>query len=180
MLFFINAYDYKHLLLFAGITHGDVSDTNLIVNCVDGELKPMCNSMETANDMFGIIDFGDMCVSCYIFEVAQIIRDFMATTYPTDCYSVAVNFLSGYLKHRPLNEYELDILFITILTALCQYHVIGEFEFKRQPDNEYSRMFSQEASQLIMDYHSASDIFVSNLKTNLKERNINVMNQDDK
>jgi hypothetical protein len=58
--------------------------------------------------------------------------------------------------------------------------VIGEFEFKRQPDNEYSRMFSQEASQLIMDYHSASDIFVSNLKTHLKERNINVMNQDDK
>lgn len=164
--------------LTKGIIHGDLSDLNLIVVCQDNHLRPLVNKTGTINDLFGIIDFFDLCVSCYIFEVAQVIRDFMVSINPPDCYSIGISFLSGYCKNRNLNRYELDMLFDAIMAGLCQYHVIGEYEFHRQPNNEYCRMGSKEASALITKYHSSSSIFVSQMSKLLEELNSNRINKN--
>lgn len=139
-------------------------DLNLIVNCKEHQLIPFTPSPPDAKKLFGIIDFGDMCISCYIFEVGQIIRDFMATTNPDNCYDVAQTFLSGYFRYRALNKKEINILFPTILTALCQYYVMGVYEFNRQPDNPTTKEGSEEAFQLVMKYYDSCDEFMLHIK----------------
>ncbi|CAC5369666.1 AGPHD1 [Mytilus coruscus] len=162
-----------------GIIHGDLHEMNLIVNWKDGQLQPHCHSSgnHTVKDLFGIIDFSSMCVSCYIYEVGQIICDFMVSTCPDNCYSVAVTFLSGYLKCRNLNQHELSILFISIMTTLCQYYVIREHKFHGQTNNEYATLGAKKAYHLIMAYHNMTDIFMSNLSKFLQnDFNIDLKN----
>lgn len=144
---------------------------NLIVNWKDGQLQPHCKASGNykVKDLFGIIDFSDMCVSCYIYEVGQIIRDLMVSTCPDNCYSVAVTFLSGYLKCRKLNQHELNILYFSIMTALCQYYVISEYKFHGQTDNEYAKEGAKEACQLIKAFHSMGDTFMSFLSEFLQK-----------
>ncbi|XP_063433092.1 hydroxylysine kinase-like isoform X2 [Mytilus trossulus] len=175
---FINLMEQNEEHFTRGLVHGDLHDMNLIVNWKDGQLQPHYNASGnyTVKDLFGIIDFGDMCVSCYIYEVGQIIRDLMVSTCPDNCYSVAVTFLSGYLKCRKLNQHELSILFLSIMTALCQYYVISEYKFHGQSDNEYVKEGAKEACQLIKAFHSMSDIFMSNLSKFLQsEFNIDLI-----
>lgn len=167
MIFFSTQINY-----LTGIINGDLHDGNLIVRFVDDKLVDISslnefdeyqsfhrdNNISAVRDLFGIIDFGETCISWYIIEVGQIIRDFMVSTNPDNSHAIA-------LKHRSINIYEADILFHTIMTALCQYYVVGEYEFLKQPGNVYTKSGSEEASDLLIKHYTNKDEFWANALT---------------
>ncbi|OWF44467.1 hydroxylysine kinase-like [Mizuhopecten yessoensis] len=136
--------------LSSGIIHGDIHDMNIIIHVENGKIRPIHQpAKETDSDRvkntFGIIDFGDVTFSKYVFEVSMVIRDAIVDVKSMDPIEIAGHFLGGYLKHRLLNCAELDVLFVCILVALCQYGVLGEHEYKLQPDNEYTKLGAEDA-----------------------------------
>ncbi|XP_033750897.1 hydroxylysine kinase-like [Pecten maximus] len=137
--------------LSSGIIHGDIHDMNIIVNIRDGKLRPIYQPNQEPGDSdsvkktFGLIDFGDVSFSRYVFEVSMVIRDTITDVKTIDPVEIAGHFLAGYLKHRPLNSVEVDVLFVCIQAALCQYIVLGEYEYKLQPDNAYTKLGAEDA-----------------------------------
>lgn len=82
-----------------GVTHNDIHDLNIIVNYHDGKLQSLeCNTEENGvKAKFGLIDFNDVAVSPYLFEVAMVIRDLMVDIedvphleIPNFCKGIAV------------------------------------------------------------------------------------------
>ncbi|XP_060084139.1 hydroxylysine kinase-like [Ylistrum balloti] len=136
--------------LSSGIIHGDIHDMNIIINEDEGKLRPIYQSNQeltsySVKSKFGVIDFGDVSFSRYVFEVSMVIRDAITDVKSMGPVEIAGHVLGGYLKHRSLNRTEFDVLYVCIQVALCQYIILGEYEFKLQPDNEYTKLGSEDA-----------------------------------
>ncbi|XP_069137331.1 hydroxylysine kinase-like [Argopecten irradians] len=135
----------------SGIIHGDIHDMNIIVNAKDGKLHPINQSGKDTTDsgsvknLFGIIDFGDATYSRFVFEVSMVIRDAITAVKSMDPVETSGHFLGGYLRHRSLSSDEFDVLFVCIQVALCQYVVLGEHEYRLQPDNAYTKLGAEDA-----------------------------------
>lgn len=112
------------------------------MNYRDGKLQSLgCNTEENdAKAKLGLIDFNDVAVSPYLFEVAMVIRDLMVDIEDVPHLEIGAFFLTGYTEVFPISAKELQILPYCIQTGLCQYIVVGESEFQKQPDNEYTRL----------------------------------------
>lgn len=130
-----------------GVTHNDIHDLNIIVNYHDGKLQSLeCNTEENGvKAKFGLIDFNDVAVSPYLFEVAMVIRDLMVDIEDVPHLEIGAYFLTGYTEVSPISAKELQLLPYCIQTGLCQYIVVGESEFQKQPDNEYTRLGADNA-----------------------------------
>lgn len=81
-----------------GVTHNDIHDLNIIVNYHDGKLQSLeCNTEENGvKAKFGLIDFNDVAVSPYLFEVAMVIRDLMVDIEDVPHLEIGAYFLTGY------------------------------------------------------------------------------------
>lgn len=51
-----------------GVIHGDYNEQNLLVAKCDDRQK---DSPHEEHDIVGVIDFGDMSETCYVFEVRK-------------------------------------------------------------------------------------------------------------
>lgn len=155
---------------FLGIIHGDVHDMNIIVNVQDGKLHRIRQdgqAQTSAKQTFGIIDFGDISLSCYVFEISMVIRDAIVDVKTMDTIEIAGHILAGYVKHRTLNSVEWRVLFVCILVALCQYVVLGEHEYKLQPDNEYTKLGADDAWVQLQLLHNMDESHVLQKWTSL-------------
>ncbi|XP_055995638.1 hydroxylysine kinase-like isoform X1 [Ostrea edulis] len=133
-----------------GVIHNDIHDLNIIVNYKDGKLHPIypscCGEVNYAvKAKYGLIDFNDIVLSPYLFEVAMAIRDLMTDVKDIGFLEIGGHFLAGYQGICPISEPELRLLPYCIQAALCQYIVVGESEFQEQPNNEYTRLGADDA-----------------------------------
>ncbi|XP_062621264.1 hydroxylysine kinase-like isoform X2 [Saccostrea cucullata] len=142
-----------------GIIHNDIHDLNIIVNYKDGNLHPIYDAEDNTKreTKFGLIDFNDIAYSPYLFEVAMIIRDLMVDVEDVDSIDIGGHFLNGYKEFCHISDKDLQLLPYCILVGLCQYIVVGESEFQKQPDNEYTRLGADSAWLMLQKLQNVAE-----------------------
>lgn len=88
--------------MLAGYIHGDFNEQNIIVSAT-GE-DPSTYHID------GLIDFGDIHHTCFIFELAITIMYMMLEVKIMDPNEVAGHTLAGYITHRAITDDEWSIL----------------------------------------------------------------------
>uniref|UniRef100_A0A182NMK5 Hydroxylysine kinase n=1 Tax=Anopheles dirus TaxID=7168 RepID=A0A182NMK5_9DIPT len=109
-----------------GVIYGDFNEHNVIVN------KKQSNSKEY--EITGIIDFGDVCYSRYVFELA------IAMTYmilEANDLNTGGLVIAGYSMIRLIPQHEKEILRIAIAARLCQSLVMGLYTATVDTNNQY-------------------------------------------
>jgi 4-aminobutyrate aminotransferase-like enzyme/aminoglycoside phosphotransferase (APT) family kinase protein len=114
------------------IIHGDANDRNVLVQ--NGSVS-------------GIIDFGDMCYSQLINELAiGITYAIMGKDAPVKW---ALPVISGYHELFPLQKKEVDLLYWLIAARLCMSVCHSAYEKTSQPKNEYIAISEKPAWKLL-------------------------------
>jgi len=117
------------------LIHGDANDWNVLID----EDKP--------NKICGFIDFGDMCYSPLINEIAIALVYLMFDK--EDPLQWAGYFLSGFHKVLPLHKKELDVLYYLIGVRLSVSLSQSAYHKKMEPEKEYISVSEQQAMRLI-------------------------------
>ncbi|XP_053620459.1 hydroxylysine kinase [Plodia interpunctella] len=110
-----------------GVIHGDVNEMNILVAHKPG-------GSESDYRICGIIDFGDIQYSYYVFELAIAMTYVMLITGdPKDAGFV----LAGYTVNRRLPDDEYRLLKTLISSRLVQSLVLGAYTREQDPNNTY-------------------------------------------
>lgn len=110
-----------------GVIHGDVNEMNIIVG-----LKP--GASKTDYRITGIIDFGDIQYSYYIFELAITMTYMMLITGDP---RVGGYILAGYTVNRRLPDEEYRLLKTLVSARLVQSLILGAYTLEQDPNNVY-------------------------------------------
>jgi Ser/Thr protein kinase RdoA (MazF antagonist) len=143
------------------VIHNDANDFNTIV------ASDAANPSAHVN---AIIDFGDMCRSFRIVDLAIAMTYALQHVADDDAVlACAMEILSGYQKTYPLNQAELEVLFHFIMARLSQSILMATKASRRQPDNEYIMVSQKEVRRLInqldsMSYEKIQQRFLSVLQ----------------
>jgi 4-aminobutyrate aminotransferase-like enzyme/aminoglycoside phosphotransferase (APT) family kinase protein len=130
-----------------GIIHNDANDWNVLLQ---------------HNKVSGIIDFGDMCYTWLINEVA------IALTYvmmeKEDPLEMAIPLITAYHKVFPLKEMELDLLYYLIAARLCTSVLNSAYTSSKKPNSAYITISEKPAWRLLHQWLTinpikASDVF---------------------
>ncbi|GAB3035321.1 aminotransferase class III-fold pyridoxal phosphate-dependent enzyme [Bowmanella dokdonensis] len=108
----------------AGPIHNDANDYNLLVDDLTNPTR-----------ISGLIDFGDMCFSQLVNELA--IACAYAVLDQPDPVAVIRAVTKGYQSQRPLNEDELKALPYLICLRFCVSVCNSAHAIRQTPDNEY-------------------------------------------
>lgn len=97
-------------------------------------------------DVHGVIDYGDVCYSYYIYEIASLIGDLMSSKRSPESspLNVAKLILHGYRLEFELQQNELDCLRMTICIRLLQYYVLSAVSLRKNPENKYAGLCRDE------------------------------------
>ncbi|XP_070534787.1 hydroxylysine kinase-like [Ptychodera flava] len=116
-----------------GIIHGDYRAANVIVqpNDIDKSV-----TSEHTHAITGLIDFGDVTFSCFMFEIAITTAHFVMEESKNPSL-VAERVLAGYETEFSLTDQERAQLEVCTLARMAQVAVVGSFELQKQPTNEY-------------------------------------------
>lgn len=125
------------------IIHGDANDWNVLVSQEHPKHKKY-------PQISGIIDFGDMCYSPLINEVAIALVYVMFDK--EEPLRWANYFLSGYHTILPLQEKELDILYYLVGARLSVSLSQSAFHKKADPEKAYISISEQQAIHLIQQW----------------------------
>ena len=107
-----------------GIIHSDVHDMNVLCNEVGDE---------TNSYQLGIVDFGDIADSPYIFELATVAIDAMyCSDAPLASLKVVVD---GYTAHNPLPKEDQDLLLHVVVGKITQWCLLSMVAIKDEPEN---------------------------------------------
>lgn len=125
------------------LIHGDANDWNILV---------------TGGKVSGIIDFGDMCYSPMINELA------IGITYgilsKEDPIKWALPIIRGYHETLPLEEKNVEMLYWLIATRIS-ISVCNSAKAKREkPDNKYITISEKPAWELLRKWIRLNPIFV--------------------
>lgn len=105
------------------------------------------NVLTQNGKLSGIIDFGDMCHSWLINEMA------IALTYvlmeKEDPLAIATPLIEGYQSVFPLKEQELDMLYYLVAARLCTSVCNSAFAKTLKPDSEYITISEKPAWDLL-------------------------------
>lgn len=121
--------------IFLGVIHGDYNEQNIVVKPTEAT-KDLPES-ERDYCVAGVIDFGDMNESYYIFEVAIAIMYMMVESKVVDPMLAGGHLLAGYLLQRSLNVTEWEVLKTCVAARYCQSLVMGAYTYSLDPGNEY-------------------------------------------
>jgi len=117
------------------IIHGDANDRNVLVQ--NGAVS-------------GMIDFGDMCYSQLINELAiGITYAIMEKEKPVEW---ALPVISGYNEVLQLQEKEVDLLYWLIAARLCMSVCHSAYGKTSQPKNEYIAISEKSAWKLLQKW----------------------------
>lgn len=124
-----------------GIIHNDGNDWNVLT---------------TNGKVSGIIDFGDMCHTWLINELAVALTYvMMAKDNPLE---IASHLIRGYHQINPLKEEELDILYYLIAARLCTSVCNSAYAKKLKPDSEYITVSEKPAWNLLRKWLTINPI----------------------
>ncbi|XP_045194605.2 hydroxylysine kinase-like [Mercenaria mercenaria] len=116
-----------------GYIHGDLNDCNFIVTQTTTDADKYTIS--------GLIDYGDVCVSFYIYEIAALMADMMSVCrkkqHPLE---VGKLILMGFMQEFELNSVELKCLRLVICVRMVQFYVFGAEIIENDPSNEYAKL----------------------------------------
>ncbi len=105
------------------------------------------NVLSENDEVTGMIDFGDMCYSHLINELAIALPYVMfGKKNPTD---VAKTVVGAYHQVLPLEIQELDVLYELIAMRLCVSVCNSAYHQKQNPDNEYISVSENDAWELL-------------------------------
>lgn len=142
--FFLQFNEHVHPIqneLRKGIIHNDGNDWNVLTS--HGKVS-------------GIIDFGDMCHTWLINEVAiALTYVMMGKEHPLD---ISAHLIKGYHEINPLKEEELDILYYLIAARLCTSVCNSAHAKKLKPDSEYITVSEQPAWNLLRKWLTINPI----------------------
>jgi len=124
-----------------GIIHNDGNDWNVLTK--NGSVS-------------GIIDFGDMCHSWLINEVAIAIT--YAMMNKDNPLGVASEILKGYHSIFPLKEQEVDILYYLVAARLCTSVCNSAYAKILKPDSEYITISEKPAWELLRQWITINPI----------------------
>ena len=110
-------------LLRRGILHSDVTRPNLLLETKDESCK-----------ISGLVDFGDIRVSCLLFELANTVASFININ---DVLVDSGHLIAGYQAAFPLPGTEFELLYDSVSARLCQIYLITSKEVRQNPENEY-------------------------------------------
>jgi len=133
-------YPIQHQLR-KGIIHNDGNDWNVLTK--NGKVS-------------GIIDFGDMCYSWMINELAVALTYvMMEKQHPLE---VASEVIKGYSEVLPLQEIELHILYYLVAGRLCTSVCNSAYTKTLKPDSEYITVSEKPAWELLRKWVSINPI----------------------
>ncbi len=125
--------------------HGDANDWNVLTQ--NGGVS-------------GIIDFGDICFSQLVNELAiAITYAIMEKENPVEW---AVPIISSYHKIIPLEENETDILFWLVAARLCTSVCNSANEKIKNPENKYTQISEKPAWDLLKKWGQINPVFARN------------------
>ncbi|WP_347840637.1 aminotransferase class III-fold pyridoxal phosphate-dependent enzyme [uncultured Draconibacterium sp.] len=127
------------------IIHNDANDWNVLVN---GE------------SISGIIDFGDICHTQLINELAIAIT--YAVMGKKDPVNWAFHLVKGYGQQTPLNQLETDLLYWLVAARLCTSVCNSAEEKIKQPANNYIAISEKPAWQLLKKWLSINPVYAKN------------------
>lgn len=119
-------------LLRKGIIHNDGNDWNVLAK---------------GGEVTGIIDFGDMCATWLINEVAVALTYVMMNK--EEPLEVASHLISGYQDVTPLEPQEIDVLYYLVAARLCTSVCNSAYAKKQKPDSEYITISEKPAWDLL-------------------------------
>ncbi|MFD0797351.1 aminotransferase class III-fold pyridoxal phosphate-dependent enzyme [Maribacter chungangensis] len=116
------------------------------------------NILTTNGKVTGVIDFGDMCHTWLINELAiGLTYVMMGEKNPL---MVAKTVVSAYNSVLPLEELELDALYYLIAARLCTSVCNSAHTKKQKPDSDYITISEQPAWNLLRKWLSINPILV--------------------
>ncbi len=128
-------------LLRKGIIHNDANDWNVLT---------------TNGKVAGIIDFGDMCNSWIINELAiGITYIMMGKEEPLES---ALPVIRGYHNIFPLEEKELDVLYYLVAARLCTSVCNSAYSKTMKPSSDYITVSEKGAWDLLHKWLSLNPI----------------------
>ena len=127
------------------IIHGDANDRNVLVQ---------------SGLVSGMIDFGDMCFSQLINELAIGIT--YAVPEKENPVEWACYIVSGYQQKLPLEESEIEILYWLIAARLCMSICHSATEKLKQPENTYITISEKPAWELLRKWVTINPVSATN------------------
>ena len=116
----------------AGVIHGDFNEQNILVKPTEND-----KALEGEYDIAGLIDFGDMHIGCYIYEVGIAIMYMMLDSQEVPLLDTGGYFLSGYLSKASLTQDEFGVLKYCVAARYAQSIVMGYYTYAQDKDNDY-------------------------------------------
>ncbi|VVC92694.1 unnamed protein product [Leptidea sinapis] len=110
-----------------GVIHGDINEMNIVVS-----QKPGGSSGDYR--ITGILDFGDIQLSCYVFELAIAMTYAMLLTGDPRTGGLV---LAGYTVNRRLPDDDYRLLKTLTSARLVQSLVLGAYSIAQDPKNTY-------------------------------------------
>ncbi|GLR17697.1 aminotransferase class III-fold pyridoxal phosphate-dependent enzyme [Portibacter lacus] len=124
--------------------HNDLNDYNILVD--EGKVT-------------GFIDYGDMCYSQRINEVAILLSyAMMGFEDPLDA---AVHVLSGFTEIQSLKSEEIEVLYVLIAMRLSVSLVTSQQNIIQRPDNDYLQISRDPALKLLNKLSETSEAFAT-------------------
>lgn len=128
-----------------GLIHGDANEWNIIAR---------------AGKVAAMIDFGDLCYSPIVNEVA--IAAAYALMFAEDHITGASRLIAGYQEMNPLEEKEIALLFHLIALRLSVSVCNSALAAKTMPDNEYAFISEERAWRLIRKWAATNPLRIEN------------------
>jgi 4-aminobutyrate aminotransferase-like enzyme/Ser/Thr protein kinase RdoA (MazF antagonist)/murein DD-endopeptidase MepM/ murein hydrolase activator NlpD len=122
--------------LRTGVIHNDANDFNLLV-AGTGDEAHAC----------GLIDFGDMVHSARVHELAVALA--YAMLGKEDPLAAAAEVAGGYHERFPLEEAEVDVLYLLACARLCLSVSLSAHQRRLEPANEYLSISEAPAWELL-------------------------------
>lgn len=132
---------------------------NLRYSIIHGDMN-IQNVLTDGNKISGVIDFGDMCYSPLVNELAVALTYIMFEK--EEPIKAAQNVIRGYQSKYPLSEDELKLLYYLIPARLC-ISLCNSAEAKaRGKDTEYILISEKPASDLLEKWITFNPIQIKN------------------
>lgn len=121
------------------VLHNDANDLNVIV----------ANDGAGSQQVSAVIDFGDMCTSFRLADLA--IACTYAMQHEADPVACARTIVRGYLAQCPLLRVELEQLHAFIFARLCHSVLMATRESREHPDNPFILVSQQGVRALLRE-----------------------------
>ena len=131
------------------VIHNDICESNLIV------AQDTNDATGKKWSIAGVIDFGDMCYTYRVFEVAITVAQMITLSYSSGnpkFLESAGKVLKGYHTTNTLSVEELRIIYWCIAGRFIQLSTISAYRSSLEPENEYVMAVNKHIWKVLPEY----------------------------